>query len=190
MLHSVIFILTFAKNNTMNKVTKIKKNTVLELDQYVNKDTGEILSSEVKGDTHVTVSSDTGLRTITSDDYAVIDSDALLTLMSMVNNSDLANIIKMAIVTKTPLNIVFNNHVPHTNESLQKYLELNSKSMFIKLIRRLIKIGVLYQIKGKIYGEVRVCYMLNPFLTRKRKQFESKVFEVFDQFKKENLNLS
>jgi hypothetical protein len=123
------------------------------------------------------------MMTITSTDYAVIDSDALLALMTILNNSDLANVLKMAIVTKTPLNIVFNENIPHTNETLQKYLELRSESKFIMLIRRLIKAGILYQIKGRIYGEVRVCYMLNPFLTRKRKQFESKVFEVFEQFK-------
>ena len=167
----------------MNKTVEIKKNEVLDLTKYCNTDTGETLNSEVVSEgTTLTVNSKTGMTVISSTNYAVIDADAVVALTQMLNNSDLANVIKMAVVTQTPLNIVFNGNIPHTNETLQRYLEVKSEAMYLNLIRRLINIGVLYQIKGRIYGEVRVCYMLNPFLTRKRKQFESKVFEVFEKF--------
>ena len=173
----------------MNTVKRITKPKVVDFSKYANVETGQEMQEELIGEgVTVTANQATGMCTISSSDYAVIDSDALLALMQVLNNSDLANVIKMAVVTKTPLNVVFNGNVPHTNETLQKYLELRSEAMYITLIRRLIKVGVLYQIKGLIYGEVRVCYMLNPFLTRKRKQFESKVFEVFEQFERKQLN--
>ena len=173
----------------MNTVKPVTRQKAVDFSKYANIETGQEMQEELfTGNVTVSVNESTGLSTISSSDYAVIDSDALLALMQVLNNSDLANVIKMAVVTKTPLNVIFNGNIPHTNETLQKYLELKSEAMYINLIRRLIKIGVLYQIKGLIYGEVRVCYMLNPFLTRKRKQFESKVFEVFEQFRDKKLN--
>jgi predicted transcriptional regulator len=92
------------------------------------------------------------------------------------------NILMMTTDLKTPLNIVYNGPQPHSNESLQKFLGYSSKSTFIKLLQKLIKEGVLYQIKGRISGEVRVIYMMNPFLARKRKTIDKEVFEVFRPF--------
>jgi hypothetical protein len=45
-----------------------------------------------------------------------------------------------------------------------------------------MKLGVLYQIKGNIGGKIRVIYMMNPFVARKRKQLDSKVIDVFKEF--------
>jgi len=47
-----------------------------------------------------------------------------------------------------------------------------------------MKAGVIYQIKGNIAGEVRVIYMMNPFLARKRKTIDKEVFNVFNPFLK------
>lgn len=169
----------------MTQITKVMKTSAtVDLSKYVNHETGEFLTESIPDNVKLKCKEETGTFVITSDDYAVIEIPALLSLMQILNNSDIGNIIKMSITTKTPLNIVFNNNnIPHTNDSLQDYLQIASKSMFLKLIKRLIKAGVLYQIKGRIYGEVRVCYMLNPFLSRKRKQFEQKVLDVFNDFK-------
>jgi len=166
----------------MTVVKKIKKASSFDLTNYVNTETGETLLENLPKELTVSCSEKTGLVAIHSTDYAVIETTAMMALLKVINNSDLANVLKMSVITKTPMNIVFNENIPHTNETLQKYLEIKSESMFMKLIKRLIKEGILYQIKGKIYGEVRVCYMLNPFLSRKRKTFDEKVFEVFDKF--------
>ena len=167
----------------MTKVTKVMKTSEVDLSKYVNHDTGEFLTESIPDNVKLKCKEETGTFVITSEDYAVIETTALLSLFKILNNSDIANIIRMSVTTKTPLNIVFNNNTPHTHDTLQKYLEISSKPMFLNLIKRLIKAGVLYQIKGRIYGEVRVCYMLNPFLSRKRKQFEQKVLDVFNDFK-------
>jgi len=169
----------------MTTVRKITKNTKIDLSKYHNEETGELLNSELGPNTSITVKKETGMVTIVSDNYAVIDAEAMQVMKQLLNNSDLANVLCMAVLTKTPLNVVYNNNTPHTNESLQQYLQINSKSMYIKLIQRLMKAGILYQIKGLIYGEVRVCYLLNPFISRKRKTFEEKITSIFSEFKLE-----
>lgn len=167
----------------MADLKNIKMNTIIDLNEYHNNDTGEVLGSELEPGTVITVKENTGHVSMTYEDYSVIDSKAVIVLTQILNDSDLAKVLKMSITTKTPLNIIYNNNLPHTNESMQQYLQLKSEAKFMALIRRLMKAGVLYQIKGKIHGEVRVIYMLNPFLSRKRKTFEETIFNVFSEFK-------
>lgn len=169
----------------MSKVFKVRENDPIDLGKYVNTDTGELLSSELQPGDTVTKTKETGMKVIVSANYSVIDSDAVVYLSGVLNNADMGNLLKLGVLTKTPLNIVFNENIPHTNESLQRYLRIASEAMFLKLIKRLMTAGILYQIKGRIYGEVRVCYMLNPYLSRKRKHFEDKVFQVFEKFQLE-----
>lgn len=170
----------------MIKVTPILSKEHIDLAKYVNLDTGEPLSDELGDKTSIIVNKDIDMSVVSYSDYSVISTEAIGILSQILNNSDFANVIKMAIVVKTPLSILFNDTIPHTNETLQKYLEIKSESMYINLIKRLMQVGVLYQIKGLIYGEVRKIYMINPYICRKRRVFENRVFEVFKQFKKED----
>jgi predicted transcriptional regulator len=158
----------------------VRQKKKIDVSRYVNTDTGEYLNSELTGKGSITtVSDDERYVTISSDDYTIIDADALRYLQSLLNRSELGSLSIIASDLKTPINLVFNNNVPHTNESLQKALNINSNSTFNILIRKLMKIGVLYQIKGNIMGSVRVIYMMNPLLARKRSKLDSQVFEIF-----------
>jgi len=158
----------------------VRQKKKIDVSKYVNTDTGEYLNSELTGKGSITtVSDDDRYVTISSDDYTIIDADALRYLQSLLNRSELGSLSIIASDLKTPINLVFNNNVPHTNESLQKALNINSNSTFNILIRKLMKIGVLYQIKGNIMGSVRVIYMMNPLLARKRSKLDSQVFEIF-----------
>lgn len=169
---------------TKTRVKKVKKKTSdVDLSKYVNLETGEIMSSEVDGSASIVVQEDTGMSLVNSNDFAIIDTDAVKYLFEVLNDIDFGRLLKMSLTTKTPFNILFNHNVPHSNKSLQKYLAMNSESGFFRFVKRLMKLGIIYQIKGKIYGEVRVVYMLNPFLSRKRKVFDNKVFEIFTEFK-------
>ena len=123
---------------------------------------------------------------LTSEDYAIIDSKAMTFLREHLNRSELGSVGIMIEDLKTPMNIVYNNNVPHTNESLQAVLGISSNSTFTLLMRKFIKLGVLYQIKGNIMGKVRVIYMMNPFLARKRKQLDADVVKIFKEFKSNN----
>ena len=166
-------------------IKRIKENVVLDVSVYHNKETGELLSSEIGKGTSITVSKKTNGVIIDYDNYATISTEAIMELMNVLNNSDLASTLKMSLCAQTPLSLLYNNNNQlHSNESLQKYLEISSKSSYFTLINKLIKVGVLYQIKGLIYGEVRKVYMINPFLCKKRKVFDEQVIKVFKSFDK------
>jgi len=168
-----------------NKIVKPreKKQVALDLTKYVNASTGELLTSELQRDKMVvTVTAEGNYVVITSDDYVVLDCKTVNYLAEILSRTEMNNIMMMATDLKTPLNIVYNGPQPHSNDSLQKFLGYSSKSTFIKLLQKLIKTGVIYQIKGNICGEVRVIYMMNPFLARKRKTIDKEVFEVFKPF--------
>lgn len=169
----------------MVKVSKVKRNKKVDLSLYVNKDTNKHLLDELDklNVESVTLQEDTNMSVISYSDYSVISTEAIIMLSRILNNSDLANVIKMSITVKTPLSILYNEDIPHTNYTLQKYLEIRSESMFIGLIKRLMKAGVLYQIKGLIHGEVRVIYIINPYICRKRRVFENQILDIFEQFK-------
>tara|TARA_R110001606_G_scaffold143124_3_gene282419 strand:+ start:153 stop:677 length:525 start_codon:yes stop_codon:yes gene_type:complete len=173
----------------MSKFRNIKpKETTVHLDQYVDQSTGEVLES--KGERFVRKEK-VDLITVTSKNFVVLDVEVIQVLAEIVNDADLAKVLKMGLTTTTPLNILTNSNMRfHSNETLQKYLKIKSESMFIKMIKRLMKAGVLYQIKGNIQGSVRVIYMMNPLLSRKRKTFDPKVKEVFKSFDKEIQKLS
>lgn len=165
-------------------VKRVKENVVLDVSVYHNEETGELLSSELKG-TVVTVTKKTTGVMIDYDDYATISTDAMLQLANVLNNSDLGNTLKMSLCAQTPLSLLYNkNNQLHSNKSLQEYLEIKSEAKYFDLIKRLIKVGVLYQIKGLIYGEVRKIYMINPFISKKRKVFDEQVIKVFKSFDK------
>ena len=169
----------------MVKVSKVKRNKKVDLSLYVNKDTNKHLLDELDklNVESVTLQEDTNMSVISYSDYSVISTEAIIMLSRILNNSDLANVIKMSITVKTPLSVLYNDDIPHTNYTLQKYLEIKSESMFIGLIKRLMKAGVLYQIKGLIHGEVRVIYIINPYICRKRRVFENQILDIFEQFK-------
>jgi hypothetical protein len=168
-----------------NKIIKPKekKQMAIDLTKYVNAETGELLTSELQRDKMVVaVTKEGDYVVITSDDYVVLDCKTVNYLSDILSRTEMNNILMMATDLKTPLNIVYNGPQPHSNESLQVFLGYSSKSTFIKLLQKLIKVGVIYQIKGNIRGEVRVIYMMNPFLARKRKTIDKEVFEVFKPF--------
>lgn len=168
----------------MSVVKRVKENVVLDISAYHNEETGELLSSELKG-TVVTVTKKTTGVMIDYDDYATISTEAMLQLANVLNNSDLGNTLKMSLCAQTPLSLLYNNNNQlHSNKSLQEYLEIKSEAKYFDLIKRLIKAGVLYQIKGLIYGEVRKIYMINPFISKKRKVFDEQVIKVFKSFDK------
>jgi hypothetical protein len=168
-----------------NKVSmpKIKKSVNFEVEKYVNCETGEMLTSALGRDKMaVSVTEKGDYMLMSSDDYIVLDSATVRYLAQELSRAEMNSVVMMATDLKTPLNLVYNGPQPHSNESLQAFLGYSSKAMFFKLLNKLIKAGVLYQIKGRISNEVRVIYMLNPYLARKRKTIDSKVFEVFYPF--------
>jgi len=182
-IQEVIYFCSMKKK----QVKKITAKKVIDVSVYHNEETGELLSSELGKGSTITVNEKTSNVTIDYEDYATISTQAMFLLMEVLNNSDLANTLKMTLCAKGPLSLLYNeNNQLHSNESLKKYLDISSESTYFALINKLIKVGVLYQVKGLIYGKVRKIYMINPFLSKKRKVFDEKVIEVFQSFDKTN----
>lgn len=171
----------------MAQIKNVKKNVEVDFSLYYNENTGESLASELVNSENgimVSVKEDTELVTMkTPDNFAFINTDTLSKVIKLLNNADLGNLFKMIPLTKTEMNMVFNHSVPHTNTTLQKYLEIGSRAKFSDLMKRLIKIGVLYQVKGNINGAIRVVYIMNPYLSNRRKTFHNSLFELFKDFK-------
>lgn len=160
---------------------KVKINKKIDPSQYVNVESGEILNSEIKN-LEMEVSQEIDRVMIHSDDYTIVDSRAMAFLKNHLNRSELGSLSIMSEDLKTPLNIVYNNNIPHTNESLQTILGIASNSTFNLLIKKMMKFGILYQIKGNIMGRIRVIYMMNPFVARKRKHLDSNLLNVFKEY--------
>jgi hypothetical protein len=168
-------------------IKKVKKNVNIDFAIYYNEETGESLASEMVSNENnimVTIKEDTELVTLkTPENFAFINTDTILKIATLLNNADLGNLMKMLPLTKTEMNMLFNHSVPHSNKSLQKYLAIKSNKTFHDLIKRLMKVGVLYQIKGSINGAVRVVYIMNPHLSNRRKTFNHCLFDIFKDFK-------
>ena len=158
----------------MNKIKNIIKENVVDLSDYVHPETGEILEDGVYSKTEKT-----DLIEISYNDYSIVSTDAVKLLSKIINDQDLGRIMKMSATTKTELNVLYNHTMPHSNVSLQSYLEVKSKSTFHIFLNKMIKIGVLYKMKGNIHGAVRVIYMMNPHITRKRRTFDSEINTIF-----------
>lgn len=159
----------------------IKNNIILNLEDYVNPTTGETMLSEIVG-RGITLQAKENTDLISlpkKENFAVVDTDILLLISKKLSNNELGHLFKMIGLTKTDLNILYNHSVPHTNKSLQKYLEIKSNKTFFELVKVLMKDGILYQMKGSINGAVRVIYLLNPYLSSRRKTFNKSLLTIF-----------
>ena len=165
------------------KVKAIKSNKKINLDEYVNVKTGEQLLSKFNGST-IFISDKTEVVSVSSDNYVVFDTKVMIHLIDYFNRSELGSIYLLSSDLKTELNLIYNHNVPHTNESLMKKLNITSSSTFNLLMKKLMKHGVIHQLKGKVLNQSRMIYMMNPFLARKRKTIHKDVVEIFNEFQK------
>ena len=153
-------------NTAIMHTNKVTHNVKIDLDNFYNAETGESLASEIVGTrTSVTFKKDTELTK----------------LYDLLSNTELGYLLKMFPLTKTEMNMICNNTIPHSNATLQSYLNIKSNKTFHTLIKRLIKVGVLYQMKGNILGSVRVVYIMNPFLSNRRKNFHNSIIRLFKE---------
>ena len=170
-------------NTAIMHTNKVTHNVKIDLDNFYNAETGESLASEIVGTrTSVTFKKDTELVTIPKpDNFSFINLDTLTKLYDLLSNAELGYLLKMFPLTKTEMNMICNNTIPHSNATLQSYLNIKSNKTFHTLIKRLIKVGVLYQMKGNILGSVRVVYIMNPFLSNRRKNFHNSIIRLFKE---------
>lgn len=162
----------------------IKKSIEIDLSEYYNSETGENLIEQISGKgISLSLKEDTDLVTLKQpDNFSFINLDTLIKLYDVLSNVELGYLFRLIPLTKTEFNIIFNHTIPHSNHTLQKYLKIKSNKTFHELIKKLVKEGVLYQMKGNISGAIRVIYVMNPFLSNRRKTFNKEVTTIFKNF--------
>ena len=166
------------------KAKKITTNIELDIANYFNTETGESLFSEIiENGYSVSVKKESDLFTLNRPkNFSFINIDTLIKLYDVLSNAELGYLFKLIPLTKTEWNIIYNNTIPHSNYTLQNYLELKSNSTFHALIKKLISVGVLYQVKGNIRGAVRLTYILNPNVSNRRRTFHNSLISYFKDF--------
>ena len=158
----------------------IKRNRKIDINTYVNTDTGETLISELKNTkSSLLVQDDTELYTVDSKEYVVIDSKALEYIISNLSYSDTTKTISLANTLKTDYNIIFNHTKPHNLDSLSELLGTN-KDEITKFIKRLTKLSILAYVVSTKDGQYQKCYLMNPTFARKRKTFNKELLTFFD----------
>ena len=162
-------------------IKKINNNvTSIDLDKYVNAETGETLLSEAK-DSKIQVKGESNECVIDSKEYIIIDSAAYRFICKLLGKADVSRVVAMGDMVKTPLNILHTgNNKPHTAETLAKDLGV-SPSEFIKMISRLYHANVIIYVTCYKSGYNEVMYILNPTLARKRRVFDTELFKNFFQ---------
>ncbi len=163
----------------------MKRNVIekrnLDLDNYVNSETGELLLSEFNG-TSITASKETNRVLISSDEYVVIDSPSLRIMCDLLSNVDYRRVVTMGNWLFTDFNVVFNNNVPHTLDTLAKALNMNPDDTR-RFCKRLVEVNIMAYVVCAPSGFLQRIYMLNPILIRKRKTFHKHLLTFFNELK-------
>jgi len=163
----------------------VKRSIEIDFSEYYNAGTGENLIEKISGQgITLSLKENTDLVTIKQpENFSFINLDTLVKLYEVLSNVELGYLFKLIPLTKTEYNIIFNHTIPHSNYTLQDYLKIKSNKTFHELIKKLVKEGILYQMKGNISGAIRVIYIMNPFLSNRRRTFNKDVTNIFKNFK-------
>lgn len=137
-------------------------------------------NNKPKNNSSHVVYEETGFVQLDSKDYITISSEAINYLFSVLTSTEHQRFSKIQPLTKTSFNIVFNGQYPHSASSLKKYLGLNTKQLE-RFIRKLTNKGILYVMKGysPVTNRVQNTYIINPFISRKRKQIDKRLLDIF-----------
>lgn len=123
---------------------------------------------------------ETNLVEFTTKDYAIVSSEAVAYLLDVLTPTDYKRFNRVQSLTKTPLNLIYNGQYPHNTRTLREHLNINGKQ-FERFIRKLTNKGILYVVKGLSpkTGKVQNTYIVNPFISRKRKNIDKELCAIF-----------
>jgi hypothetical protein len=169
----------------MNSTKERKVSSSIIPDQYVNTETGELLSSEVNDSVTITLKEKTNQFIINSNEYIVFDSNAIMFLTEHLNSTERGKILAMANMVKGDCCIITqkNNH-PHTPETLSVTLDMNLNK-FYEFIRKMVKKNILSYCTCAPSGFLQKIYMLNPYIARKRKNINCELNSFFRDITKD-----
>jgi hypothetical protein len=168
----------------MNIKKTIKKKEAINLKEYVNISTGELLDSELKSNVSMTLNKDTNQFTISSDEYVTFDADAIYYLAEHLNATDRGKVMLLANMVKGDCCVLYqrNNH-PHTPETLSVTFEMHIDRWY-DFVRKMVKKNILSYCVCAPSGYLQKIYMLNPYIARKRKTINCEISNFFSDITK------
>jgi hypothetical protein len=151
----------------------------LPLDNYVNKETGELISSELGKGTRITITQETPNVIVESDEYFIIDIEALTYLRQhgVIKIQDETRLLSMFMTLKTEYNATYNNTIPHTLETLSHLIGLSYDKTTV-LVKRLCKSNIMH----RYITATDTLYCINPYLGRRRKTISKELISLFNKF--------
>jgi len=160
------------------KKTKTQK---IDGEQFVDKDTGETLGSAIPGIQTVR-SVDENVVIMNSEEYVILDSQALVYIQDHFNPMDLGRIMKMTNMTQGQYNVLYKGEQPHSKQTLMTELDY-SRNKFSNFLKRLEMKSIIYYIVGYVDGKRVRHIMLNPNLARKRKTIHKDCLNSFQDIR-------
>jgi hypothetical protein len=171
-----------SKTDTIRK-RKVKKR--VDAGKYANIETAETYDSELNPGESVYMEVETNEVVLTFANF--VSSDALFEeeICWRLSPADYRRYKLMSCWLHTNFNIVLSgNNRPHTLQTLSKAIRL-SKDETTRLVTRLAKEGlVLYGVFPES-GYDKKIYIMNPFVTRKRKSFHEHLLTLFTDIRHE-----
>lgn len=173
-------ILYYKKINMIKQSYKKKK---VSSEKYVNMETGELLISEYDVTSLNVINKDVVI--VSSEEYVIIDSRAMMYIEREFSTSEKAKIYQMINMVKGSYNLLYDNSTgkPHTKETLNQAI-VYAQNQFLNFMKKLHQKSVIYYLVG--YKNRRKCkwIMLNPTLARKQKTFSRDCIDVFTDLTK------
>lgn len=160
----------------------MKRNIVvrqaLNTTQYVNTNTGETLASEHPNITSVNKKIK-DLQIVSSDEFIVIDSNALRYVQSYFTKVEYARILDMANMVRGNYNCLYLDGRPCSLSDLSVYFGY-TRNIFAKFVSKLQEHSIINVIIGSKNNTPHAQVMLNPTLARKSKTFHTDCLSMFD----------
>lgn len=122
----------------------------------------------------------THLGTISSEDFITLDTETLIEVSSRISGLDISRILKMGATLHSDMNIIYH---PTINRPIKQF-ELEeilaySKNKLALFLNMLQKENILVIKRLYVNGNYRDCFILNPYLIRKRKTFDIDCLTLF-----------
>jgi hypothetical protein len=161
------------------KTQRIVTKGLFDKDQYVNKDTGELLSSE-KPEISVYTGKPIELAEVKYKEFVITNNAAMAHIREDLGNSVSGHIISMAMHIQGHSNTVTkdDNKTPHDSESLQKLLKY-SRNKYYDFINKLIRKDIVHEVRRMVGGKIVKTIVLNPSVATRTRKVDLSLLEVF-----------
>lgn len=152
----------------MTQVKKLTSRKNLDATQYINKDTGELLSSE-HPETEIKSHKSIGLADFKYDSFTTTNDEAIEVIEQHYTMPESHRIIKMTRMVNDNSNVLKQkDNIPHSTETLMDTLGY-TKNTFYVFMRKLIWHDIVHVTIRKVENKIIKTIVLNPYIARRSK---------------------